>query len=110
MKDVSKSAAEVQQVLDERARELARPRAKSAGTEIVYDVVTFSLAGETYALETRFVHEVCRLGSFVQVPGASRAFLGVTVHRGEVLPIVDLRELLGIRTRGLGELSRLLLT
>jgi hypothetical protein len=85
-------------VLEERARALARvPPAEYAGA--VLEVVTFDLAGERYALETRHVRAVVRLGEHTPVPGAPDFLVGVLNLRGEVLAVMDLGKVLGLARR-----------
>jgi len=94
------------QVMDERARVLARASESEVSRETV-EVVTFSLANELYALETRYVWEVVRLKDFTPVPGAPAFILGLTSVRGEILAIIDLRTFLDVPKKGLSDLSRL---
>ncbi len=100
--DAGRAAA----ILEERARLLARPPAKERADGM--EVLVFSLSGETYALETRAVREVARFTDFTAVPGASALLLGVTNLEGEILPVFDLRKLTGLASKGLTDLSRLL--
>lgn len=95
------------QLLDERARLLARvpeepPR---AGEEL--ELVGFVLAGERYGIESRFVREVARLTRFTPVPGTPAFVLGVTNLRGEILALFDLRHLLGVTADGVTDLGRI---
>ncbi len=53
--------------------------------------MTFSLAGETFALPVDPVHEVLRLSSITRVPHAPFPIRGVTNLRGRVVPVIDLR-------------------
>src|SRR5947209_17100846 len=72
-------------VMEERARTLARipPRAPHA-TEVL-EVVTFGLADERYAVETRHVREVVRPAEFTPVPGAPDFLVGLVNLRGDIL-------------------------
>lgn len=93
-------------LLAERARVLARvpPRAPHAGE--VLGVVTFSLADERYAVETRHVCEVVRPGELTPVPGAPDVLAGLLNLRGDILAVFDLRRFFGVAAQGLTELSR----
>lgn len=95
-------------ILEERARALARLPAAEAATAGRLEVLVFALSGETYAIETRAVREVARFADFTPVPGTPPLLLGLTNLRGEVLPVFDLRDLVGIAPKGLTDLSRLL--
>jgi purine-binding chemotaxis protein CheW len=53
--------------------------------------------GEHYALAVESVRELRELGDLSPVPGAPAGVLGVTNLRGEVLPVLALADLLGLR-------------
>ena len=91
--------------LEARARALARVPPKETD-EATLDLLLFSLAAETYAVEIRFVREVARFGEFASVPLAPETLIGVTNLRGEVLPVFDLRPLLGVPRNRLTDLAR----
>jgi purine-binding chemotaxis protein CheW len=94
-------------ILEARARELARvPVAADTGARL--EVVTFALANERYAIESRHVLEIVRLTRFTAVPPAPDFILGVTNLRGEVIIILDTRRVFGLTVAGLTDLSRLL--
>jgi purine-binding chemotaxis protein CheW len=95
-------------VLEERARALARPQVSEARVEDALEVIVFALSRETYALETRFVREVARFTEVTPVPGAPPLLVGVTNLRGEILPVFDIRRLAGTLPAGLTDESRLL--
>lgn len=99
------SPGHVRALMDERARALARPPAPRDVGE-VRDVLAFALGVERYAIETRYVREVVRLADFSPVPGAPDFVRGVTNLRGEVLCLVDLRNVLDVASEGLTDLSR----
>ena len=93
-----------QEVLAARARALARPPAREvAGDQL--QLLAFSLGGERYAIELRHVAEVFRLRSLSLLPGAAAPTMGLTAWRGELLPVLDLRQILGLPARGLDDLG-----
>jgi purine-binding chemotaxis protein CheW len=95
------------QLLEERARILARP-AQPASTGDLVDAVLFELAGEMYALDARFVWEVFRLTALAPLPGAAPPLFAVTAWRGMVLSILDLRRALGLPTTALRDLGHVI--
>ncbi|HEX2205999.1 MAG TPA: chemotaxis protein CheW, partial [Longimicrobium sp.] len=97
--DASPDAA--REVLEARARALAEPPPAPAEGGALR-LVTFSLAGETYALESRHVVEMARLERPTPLPGAAPPLFAVTAWRGELLGIHDLRALLGLAPRAEG--------
>lgn len=56
-----------------------------------WQVLTFDLAGETFALEAGHVREVLDLMSETPVPGAAPFVSAVINFRGRVIPLADLR-------------------
>src|SRR5688572_7092701 len=95
------------ELLAERARVLATPVAADTRAEEL-ELVTFTLTGEHYALESSCVLQVIKLQDMVRLPGAPEHLLGVTNLRGEILPVFDLRVLLGLSRARLDDMTRLL--
>lgn len=58
-----------------------------------------SLGGEIFAVDVRRVREVVVFEEITRVPLAPPPVLGVANLRGEVIPIVDVRRLLGVASR-----------
>lgn len=98
-------AAEHVPVLRARAAALARvPTAERMS--VATASVLFLLGGEVYALAAAVVREVIVLRDLTPLPGARAPLFGVTHWRGDVLTILDLRNELGVRPRGVTDLSR----
>ena len=89
------SPERAQRLLDERAHALARAGEEAEAGERI-ELFTFELEGEWYAVETRYVREVCRPPERTPLPGAADFLTGVVNLRGEVLAIVDLPRALGL--------------
>jgi purine-binding chemotaxis protein CheW len=70
------------------------------------EVVTFTLASERYAIESRFVLEVLKLATVTPLP--RQRLLGVINLHGDILAVFDLRELLGVPTQGISDLFRIM--
>jgi purine-binding chemotaxis protein CheW len=98
--------AAVREVLEARARALARPLVQPPRDTM--ELVTFGLARETYAIESRYVIEVFRLATLSLLPGAKPPVFGITAWRGELLTILDLRPVLGLSTASLNDLGRVI--
>ncbi len=101
------SAEQAKTLMDSRARALAQVPDEAPQTGEVVEVLTFLLAGERFAVETRFVREVFQAAAVTPVPGAADFLLGVTNLRGEVLAVMDFRQLLGLGQASFGEQARL---
>jgi purine-binding chemotaxis protein CheW len=95
-------------VMEDRARALARvpPRAPNAAE--VIEVVTFRVANENYAIETRHVREVVPFADVTRVPGAPAFLAGLINFRGDVLAVFDLRKLFGSADAEATDLSRVI--
>lgn len=65
------------------------------------------LAGEQYAIPMHHMREVLRWRMPTPIPGTPPTILGVIHHRGTVLPIVDVRPLLGLVPAGPSRASRI---
>jgi purine-binding chemotaxis protein CheW len=90
------SPERAREVLEERARLLARVPPQAARGADVLEVITFSLAGEGYAIAARYVREVVRLTEPTPVPGTPDFLAGVINLRGEIVAVFDLRPFFGL--------------
>jgi len=102
------SAERSAQILEQRAKQLARVSDADSARSNEIEFVTFTLATERYALEAAYVIGVIKLIELTRLPGAPAHLLGVTHLRGDILPVFDLRILLGVARGGLHDMSRLL--
>ncbi len=86
---------EAKQLLVERAARLAT--ALELGTEQRnwLEVLLFRRGERRYAIESRFLIEVCACGRISRVPGAGPALVGMTNLRGDLLPVFELSALGG---------------
>lgn len=94
-------------MLERRTRELARTvtdDARQGGRLVLH----FVLGGEKLIIEARWMLGVSKLSALSALPGAEPPVRGVTVWRGDLLTVLDIRPLLGISTAGLSDLTRLL--
>src|SRR5512140_2520859 len=53
------------------------------------------ILGGRYAFEAPLVMEVVRIGPLTRLPAAPAFLPGVFTHRGEVLPVLDIGQLVG---------------
>ncbi len=63
-------------------------------------VCLLTIGGEVYAVDLRNVREVFEVDVITPVPGMPPALVGVTNVRGAVVPVMDLRRLLGVSSAG----------
>jgi purine-binding chemotaxis protein CheW len=96
-------ARRADEILARRARAVAAPRAPETpeGTE----VLALEVAGERYALELATVIEVLDARTLAPLPGAPPWLLGAVVARTGVVPVLDLRQRLGLAGGGLTDIA-----
>jgi purine-binding chemotaxis protein CheW len=68
--------------------------------------VTFSLAGEMFAVSMAPVQEIIRVPEVARLPLAPSTLDGLANLRGRVLPIINLRRLFGCEPRALDDATR----
>lgn len=59
-------------------------------------LLTFRLGTQDYALPIEVVVEVAAMVALTTVPGAPAALMGFANRHGEALPVVDVRQLIGL--------------
>lgn len=73
------------------------------------DVLEFRLAGERYALDVAYVHEVHPLKVFTPLPCTPPFVLGIVSVRGQIVTVIDLKRFFGLPEQGLTDLHRIVL-
>jgi chemotaxis signal transduction protein len=101
-------SAGIREILAERARQLATPPPSPAAPGEA--VVPVRVGRETYGLPAAWVIGAGRLEDLGALPGADHAVSGMTVWRGELIPVLDPRRLLGLPSPGLDDLAWLVVT
>ena len=98
---------EIRRVLDTRARKAARPELKPDTSERI-EILSFSMAGEIYGIETCHIREVCQIKELTVVPCTPPFIAGVMNLRGRILTIVDLCRFFKLPPGGLTEFNRVI--
>jgi purine-binding chemotaxis protein CheW len=79
---------------------LASARTNPERTDAVKTtLITFTLAGERFAVDAAAVHEVVRAVAVTRLPGAPAVVAGVIDVRGETVPVFDTRLRFGLPSR-----------
>jgi purine-binding chemotaxis protein CheW len=73
------------------------------------DVLLLQLAGELYGVPSASVREVVRYRAYTPVPGSPPSLPGILSQRGVILPVVELRPLLGLATAPFTRAARLVI-
>jgi purine-binding chemotaxis protein CheW len=83
--------------------------AKDIAAPATLDVLLFQLAGELYSIPSASVREVVRYRACTLVPGAPPSLPGILSQRGTILPVVELRSLLGLALVPITRAARLVI-
>ncbi len=100
---------DARQILRARAQALARAPERTAAAAASLELLEFRLAQEKYALETRYVREVCPLKSLTSLPCTPPFVLGIVNVRGRILPVLDIKKFFDLPEHGLTDLHRIIL-
>lgn len=102
--DGGAEARRAREILGRRARAVAAMRSPEAPEGI--EVLAFEAGGERYALQLSEVVQVLDARALAPLPGAPRWLLGAIVARTGVVPVLDLRQRLGLEGGGLGDAAQ----
>ncbi len=91
-------------VLEERARAIAGTR--DGAPEETVSVLAFAVGGERYAVEVGAVGQVVEAKGLSTLPGSPPWLLGAIVARTRIVPVLDLRQLLGLQGGGMSDLLK----
>jgi purine-binding chemotaxis protein CheW len=91
----------------QRALTLAPERETQGATRPEQEFFFFRAGGHRFGVPSENVREVVRVPGLTPLPRAPGFVLGVTSHRGEVLPVLDLLRFLGKGEAKLSERTRL---
>lgn len=92
------------EVLAERARAIAGTR--EAARPESEPVLAFAVGGERYAVAVEAVTQVLEIRGLHPLVAAPPWLLGAMVARTRVVPVLDLRQLLGLQGGGMSDLSK----
>jgi len=70
---------------------------KERAENVDFKMVTFSLAGKDYGVDIMNVKEIAKADKFTFVPNAASFVRGVYNLRGDIIPIIDLRQFFHLR-------------
>jgi purine-binding chemotaxis protein CheW len=91
-------------ILEARANAVAAAR-EAARAESVH-VLAFRVGGERYAVEVQAVFQVLEARGLAPLPATPPWLLGALVARTRVVPVLDLRVLLGLEGGGMSDLAK----
>ncbi len=100
--EVATDASRSRGILRERARRLAL-RHPEENEKPGLEVLEFAVGGDRYGLPISTLREIRPAGDLANIPGVPAFVLGVIIIRGQLVSVLDLRQLLGLSP---GEASR----
>lgn len=86
-------------ILKERAEALAQTPLLAGKREHQVDVLEFIISGERFAVEAKYVREANKLAGLTPLPCTPGFVLGLMNFRGQILALLDLREVLELKKR-----------
>jgi purine-binding chemotaxis protein CheW len=107
--DVTRSDEGKNAILRTRAKALAREPEEKTAVEEYLEVVEFSLAYETYGIQSSYVREVYPLKELTPLPGTPPFVLGVINVRGRILSVVDIKKFFDLPEKGLTDLNKVII-
>jgi purine-binding chemotaxis protein CheW len=107
MQDMAATSAS-NDILRERARQLAQPPEEETSAAVI-EVVMLLLAYETYAIETAYVREVYPLKDLTLLPCTPAFVAGIVNVRGQVMSVIDLKQLFELPVKGLTDLNKIVI-
>lgn len=93
-----------ERILEERAAAVARTREEAQAGGM--PVLAFQVGGERYAVEVGAVFQVVDATGLTPLPATPPWVLGAILARTRVVPVLDLRALLGLEGGGMSDLSK----
>lgn len=82
---------------------------QTVASELVLQLVTFTLNKEEYAVNILSVQEINRITEITRVPNAPDYVEGVINLRGKVIPVINLRKKFNLQVREIDESSRVII-
>jgi purine-binding chemotaxis protein CheW len=101
--------AKEKEILKARARLLARePLTEKPESEFL-ELLEFSLAYETYGVETVYVRETRPLRDITPVPCTPPFVLGLINVHGRIISVIDIKNFFGLPVKGLTDLNKVII-
>ncbi len=95
-----------EEILAERAQAIAAARGKVQEESLT--VLAFRVGAERYAIQAEEVAQVIEIKGLSGLIGSPPWLLGAMLARSRIVPVLDLRHLIGLEGGGLSDLTRVL--
>jgi purine-binding chemotaxis protein CheW len=106
---IALSYEEKRSIFKTRAQILAVEKKNETDLKEYIGIIEFTLASETYGIETKFIREVYPLKDFTILPGVPSFILGILNVRGQIISIIDLKKFSNLPEKGIGELNKVII-
>ncbi len=100
---------ETKNIFRARAAKFSKPVNPEDNASEIIELVVFTLAYETYAVQSSFVSEVYPLIEIVPVPRTPAFILGIINVRGRIISIVDLKHFFELPSKGITEFNKVII-
>lgn len=100
---------ETKSILSKRARIMSVEKLVETDINENITAIEFMLSGEVYAIEAKYVREVYPLTDFTVIPGLPPFVVGIINVRGQIISVINLKKLMNLPERGLGELNKVII-
>ncbi len=97
-----------EKILKKRAMEIAKPFFEKEHSGMSKPVLEFLLANERFALNSRYVTEVCLINKLTPLPCTPDFVMGIINLRGEILTVIDIKKFFSLPQKGLTNLDRVI--
>ncbi len=97
-----------QQVENKEAKPVERKSDKSQADAELNQLISFEVGEEEYGLEILRVKEVIRIREITRLPKAPHFVRGIINLRGDIIPIIDLRDRFGLEERAYSTMTRVI--
>lgn len=97
-------SSSARELMEERARELARPREEPVAAGVV--LLPFHAGGAIWAVEVSRVHQVLEAERIHPLFGVRQPVIGAVLARTRPVPVLDVRRVLGLPAASLSDLQR----
>ncbi len=106
--DIRLSEAQIKEVLDIRATNLAQAPSEELEESATSQYVSFRLAQERYALEVHLVEEIQPIKELTRIPCTPAFVFGAVNVRGCILPVIDIKSFFGLTPSKLTPASKII--
>ncbi len=105
LRSIEPSPERRREILEARARAVAAAREEARADAV--PLLVFGVGGERYAVAVEEVSQVLEAKGLAPLPGAPGWLLGAVIARSRIVPVLDLRHLLGLQGGGMSDLARI---